>query len=123
MSSSGGLGLYIPEEQKWAPAHAMLKHFYNDVPVGSTRMQTQLTGPADVMALAFRLPDSSDISVILINSGRSVLDVNIIMAGGLVKLERVTVSEPMNTLQDRMAKLPVVIPPESVSSFKLSPDQ
>jgi O-glycosyl hydrolase len=120
MSSSGGLGLYIPEEKKWAPAYDMLKHFYNDVPVGSTRISAQTSGPEGLKTLAFKLPGSDTFSVILINSGSEIPEVTFMFAGGRLEIQRATVSEPLDTRQDRMPISPIILPPRSVSTIMLT---
>ncbi|MFV1980320.1 MAG: glycoside hydrolase family 30 beta sandwich domain-containing protein [Rhodothermia bacterium] len=123
MSSSSGLGLYIPEDRKWAPAYDMLKHFFNDVPVGSIRILAQSDGPEGLKTVAFKLPDSEAVSVILINTGPEVLEVTFMFAGARAKIERATVSEPLDTLQDRLPNMPIVIPPRSVSTIRLADDR
>jgi O-glycosyl hydrolase len=117
MASSGGLGLYIPEEKKWAPAYYMLKHFYNDVPVGSVRMGAVSTGSENLRALAFRHPESDRSTVILINTGREVLNVSLMVAGSMFDFESGVVSQTLSLREDRLPELPIVIPPESVSSL------
>lgn len=117
MASSGGLGLYIPEEQKWTPAYDMLKHFYNDVPVGSVRFEALPTGSANLRALAFMHPDDERSTVVLINTGREVLNVSFMVAGGMFDFESAVVSQTLNLRETRLPKFPIVIPPESVSSL------
>jgi O-glycosyl hydrolase len=119
MSSSGGLGLYIPESQTWAPAYEMLKHFYNDVPVGSVRISTQSNGPETVKALAFKRAASDELAVIIVNDGPEVLNVDFLLSAGRAGIKTAVVSQPQEYRETRLGNMPIVLPPRSVSTIVL----
>jgi O-glycosyl hydrolase len=120
MSSSGGLGLYIPEEQRWAPAYDMLKHFYNDVPVGSVRILAQSSDRRRVKTTAFRRPDGGGIAVMIINEGVEPVDLSLMLSGARARIQQAIVSQVHDVRNDRLPSLPIVLPPRSVSTLMLS---
>ncbi len=85
MSSSGGLGLYVPEKQTWAPAYDMLKHFYNFIPPGSVRIDAALAhsigadqsassqwldeAGGQLLVVAFKRPDDAVVAVLINTTG------------------------------------------------------
>ena len=120
MASSGGLGLYIPEEQKWAPAYEMLKHFYNDIPLGSTRVLAQAGADPEVKPLAFMRPDGETMAVVLVNSGGSALEVDFLLTGGSATgAGKQSSVQTLDYRIDRLTTTPIVVPPRSV--FDLRP--
>lgn len=94
MASSQGLALYLPEQQAWAPAYSMLKHFYNFAPPGSVRIHAETsTGEADLRALAFQQPGGDRVTVIAINSGETSRSFTVEIDGMAAALLEAVVSD------------------------------
>ncbi len=126
MSSSGGLGLYIPEQKEWAPAYHMLKQFQNHVPGGSQRIQSEPDSTeTGIRSVAFLLPDRSTIVLVLINTADAPRGVSLNLKGGSVAIQQIFQSDRTR----RHAILPVgaisedgrslTLPPGSVSTVRL----
>jgi O-glycosyl hydrolase len=126
MSSSGGLGLYIPERKSWAPAYDMLKHFQNHVPAGSQRIAVQPDATeSGLRAVAFLLPDRSTISMVLINTAAVARNVRLSLRGGSVSAGQVYLSDrtrrhtPLTAGAVGVDRASLTLPPESIVTVRL----
>jgi len=126
MSSSGGLGLYIPERNAWAPSYEMLKHFQNHVPPGSQRIGCSPDSTENgIRTVAFLLPDRSTIVLVLINSAGEPRAVDLNVRGGAVAIQQIFLSdrrrrhEPFPTGPIMETGTRLTLPPESVSTVLL----
>jgi O-glycosyl hydrolase len=126
MSSSGGLGLYIPEQKAWAPAHDMLKHFQNHVPGGSQRIHAEPESTENgLRTVAFLLPDRSTIVLVLINTAGIAREVRLDLRGGSVAAEQIFLSDktrrhaPLSSGAISKDGASLTLPPESVTTVRL----
>jgi O-glycosyl hydrolase len=126
MSSSGGLGLYIPERKEWAPAYDMLKHFQNHIPEGSQRIHTEPDSTENgLRTVAFLLPDRSTIALVLINTAEAPRGVSLNLKGRPVAIQQIFLSDrtkrhaplPVDAISEDGAGL--TLPPGSVSTVRL----
>ncbi|MGB6122308.1 MAG: glycoside hydrolase family 30 beta sandwich domain-containing protein, partial [Bacteroidota bacterium] len=126
MSSSGGLGLYIPERKEWAPAYDMLKHFQNHLPRGSQRIACEPDSTeTGIRSVAFLLPDRSTITLVLINTAEVSRRVSLNLKGGSVTIQQIFQSDrtrrheplPVGPINEDGTSL--TLPPGSVSTVRL----
>jgi O-glycosyl hydrolase len=119
MATSGGLGIYLPEEARWTPTYAMLQQFQNHIPPGSVRIETQPARTSDgVLSSAFLLEGGERIVCVLVNVHETSSPVHLETPSGRIELEEGWLSSasaahqaiPASDLEgDRL-----ILPPQSV---------
>ena len=124
MSSSGGLGIYLPEEARWTPTYTMLKHFQNQIPPGSVRIETRPFRTAGgILCSAFFSESRDRIVCLLVNPQSTPSSVSLQSQEGNLHFEVGRISSASRAYQEISAAdeegVSLRLPPESVVSLTL----
>jgi len=117
MSSSRGLGLYIPESKSWAPAYDMLKHFYNFIPTGSQRVRVGQPPDEDLRVSAYLAPvgTTNSVTLVIVHTGSSTVQVRPSVSGmDFIKDVTVSTAERRWYLEAAEQDGVITVSPESV---------
>ena len=71
-------------------------------------------------ATAFRRPGGAEIAVLIINEGADPIDLSLMLSGGRTVVKEAIVSQVHDVRTDRLPRLPIVLPPRSVSTVVMS---
>ncbi len=124
MSSSRGLGLYVPETKTWAPAYDMLKHFYNFVPPGSKRIESvPIEAEGGLRTVAFIRPDSLSAALIIINEGSEPLKARVAAADAEFLMTRVVTSTAASHLAETAVDSVLTLAPMSITTAEFQRQQ
>lgn len=119
MSSSRGLGLYIPEAKAWAPAYDMLKHFYNFVPPGSQRIDVSPPRTdRGLRAVGFILPDGENVTIVLINESATPQDVLLTSGSEGMRVTKIHISSDEMRFHNETSNGVITLPAESVTTVE-----
>jgi len=119
MSSSRGLGLYVPETKTWAPAYDMLKHFYNFVPPGSKRVEAvPIETDGGVKTVAFLKPDNRSVALIIIQDGFTPREVAVSVTDPQFRIQRVVTSTDASRLLETAADSVLTLLPQSITTIE-----